>query len=150
MTKKLLPIISISDGCRICTCSVHNPHRKHPSLTEAPVAEAPATEAPPHRSPRCCRRKFYYLNFKPEVAEIYAKIADAYKAETGVTLKVVTAASGTYEQTLKSEIAKGRCACPVPNQRSCRLCSLERLHCRFERHRTVQTSFRQKHGGHRW
>ncbi len=48
----------------------------------------------------------YYLNFKPEVAEIYTKIADAYKAETGVTLKVVTAASGTYEQTLKSEIAK--------------------------------------------
>ncbi|HEX7555659.1 MAG TPA: ABC transporter substrate-binding protein [Leptolinea sp.] len=48
----------------------------------------------------------YYLNFKPEVAEVYAKIGDAYKAETGVTLKVVTAASGTYEQTLKSEIAK--------------------------------------------
>ena len=48
----------------------------------------------------------YYLNFKPEVAEIYAKIGEAYKAETGVTLKVVTAASGTYEQTLKSEIAK--------------------------------------------
>ncbi len=40
------------------------------------------------------------------MAEIYAKIADEYKKETGVTLKVVTAASGTYEQTLKSEIAK--------------------------------------------
>jgi raffinose/stachyose/melibiose transport system substrate-binding protein len=48
----------------------------------------------------------YYLNFKPEVADVYQKIADEYKAETGVTLKVVTAASGTYEQTLKSEIAK--------------------------------------------
>ena len=48
----------------------------------------------------------YYLNFKPEVAELYQTIADEYKAETGVTLKVVTAASGTYEQTLKSEIAK--------------------------------------------
>jgi raffinose/stachyose/melibiose transport system substrate-binding protein len=48
----------------------------------------------------------YYLNFKPEVADIYKTIADEYKAETGVTLKVVTAASGTYEQTLKSEIAK--------------------------------------------
>lgn len=50
--------------------------------------------------------EIYYLNFKPEVAEIYAKIADAYKKETGVTLKVQTAAAGTYEQTLKSEIAK--------------------------------------------
>jgi raffinose/stachyose/melibiose transport system substrate-binding protein len=48
----------------------------------------------------------YYLNFKPEVAEIYKTIADEYKLETGVTLKVVTAAAGTYEQTLKSEIAK--------------------------------------------
>ena len=48
----------------------------------------------------------YYLNFKPEVSEIYDEIAKAYKEETGVTLKVVTAASGTYEQTLKSEIAK--------------------------------------------
>jgi raffinose/stachyose/melibiose transport system substrate-binding protein len=51
-------------------------------------------------------KEVYYLNFKPEVAEVYSKIADAYKKETGVTLKVVTAASGTYEQTLKSEIAK--------------------------------------------
>ena len=48
----------------------------------------------------------YYLNFKPEVAEIYNEIAETYKKETGITLNVVTAASGTYEQTLKSEIAK--------------------------------------------
>jgi raffinose/stachyose/melibiose transport system substrate-binding protein len=50
--------------------------------------------------------ELYYLNFKPEVAEIYAKIGEVYKAETGNTLKVVTAAAGTYEQTLKSEVAK--------------------------------------------
>ena len=48
----------------------------------------------------------YYLNFKPEVAQVYERIADAYHEETGVTLRVVTAASGTYEQTLKSEMAK--------------------------------------------
>lgn len=48
----------------------------------------------------------YYLNFKPEVADVYKDIAEAYKEETGVTVNVVTAASGTYEQTLKSEIAK--------------------------------------------
>ena len=50
--------------------------------------------------------EIYYLNFKPEIADLYQKIADEYKAETGVTLKVVTAAAGTYEQTLKSEMAK--------------------------------------------
>ncbi len=48
----------------------------------------------------------YYLNFKPEVAEVYERIARDYEAETGVELRVVTAASGTYEQKLKSEIAK--------------------------------------------
>ena len=48
----------------------------------------------------------YFLNFKPEVAAVYDSIIADYKAETGVTVKVVTAASGTYEQTLTSEIAK--------------------------------------------
>lgn len=48
----------------------------------------------------------YFLNFKPEIAEVYEKIAKDYEAETGVKVKVVTAAAGTYETTLKSEIAK--------------------------------------------
>lgn len=48
----------------------------------------------------------YYLNFKPEIAPVYEEIAAAYEAETGIKLNVVTAASGTYEQTLKSEMAK--------------------------------------------
>lgn len=50
----------------------------------------------------------YYLNFKPEIAEAYEEIAKVYKEEKGVNLKVVTAASGTYEQTLKSEMAKSQ------------------------------------------
>ncbi|MGL4913999.1 MAG: ABC transporter substrate-binding protein [Romboutsia sp.] len=48
----------------------------------------------------------YYLNFKPESEDQWKKIAEDYEAETGVKVKVVTAASGTYEQTLKSEIVK--------------------------------------------
>ena len=48
----------------------------------------------------------YYLNFKPESEEQWKQIAADYEKETGVPVKVVTAASGTYEQTLKSEIAK--------------------------------------------
>lgn len=50
--------------------------------------------------------EIYFLNFKPEIAEVYSRIAADYKAETGVTVKIETAASGTYEQTLKSEVAK--------------------------------------------
>ena len=48
----------------------------------------------------------YYLNFKPEIADVYNRIAVDYEKETGNRLRVVTAASGTYEQTLKSEIEK--------------------------------------------
>ncbi|WP_054952250.1 ABC transporter substrate-binding protein [Flaviflexus massiliensis] len=50
--------------------------------------------------------KVYFLNWKPESEETYKEIAAAYTEETGVEVKVVTAASGTYEQTLKSEITK--------------------------------------------
>ena len=50
--------------------------------------------------------EIYFLNFKPEIAEVYDAIAADYEAETGIKVKVVTAASGTYEQTLRSEIAK--------------------------------------------
>ena len=48
----------------------------------------------------------YYLSFKPEQEEQWKAIAKKYTEETGVEVKVVTAASGTYEQTLKSEITK--------------------------------------------
>lgn len=48
----------------------------------------------------------YYMNFKPEVAEVWEEIAEVYEQETGVKVKVVTAAGGNYESTLKSEIVK--------------------------------------------
>ncbi|MDK8762939.1 ABC transporter substrate-binding protein [Corynebacterium sp. MSK218] len=48
----------------------------------------------------------YFLNFKPEQDAAYQEIAKAYTEETGVKVKVVTAASGSYEQTLKAEIGK--------------------------------------------
>lgn len=48
----------------------------------------------------------YFLNFKPESAKVYEEIAEVYEKEKGVKVKVVTAAANTYEQTLKSEIAK--------------------------------------------
>ena len=48
----------------------------------------------------------YYLNFKPEQDEQWQDLAKAYTDETGVPVTVITAADGTYEQTLKSEMAK--------------------------------------------
>lgn len=48
----------------------------------------------------------YYLNFKPEAADIWEEIAEVYQEETGVEVKVLTAANGNYERILKAEIAK--------------------------------------------
>lgn len=50
--------------------------------------------------------KVYFLNFKPEQADQWVELAKKYTDETGVKVDVVTAASGTYESTLKSEMAK--------------------------------------------
>lgn len=79
---------------------------------EAPAEEAPATEETaeateeaPAEEASAEGGKVYYLNFKPEVDEVWQEIAADYTAETGVEVKVVTAASGTYEEVLQSEIA---------------------------------------------
>lgn len=58
-----------------------------------------------------CRRSdtkssVYYLNFKPEQDSAWQKLAEQYTNETGIDVKVVTAAQGTYEQTLLAEIDK--------------------------------------------
>ena len=51
--------------------------------------------------------KVYWLNFKPESDETLKEIAAMYTAKTGVEVKVETAASGTYEETLTAEMDKG-------------------------------------------
>lgn len=50
-------------------------------------------------------KEIRYLNFKPEIAEVYDRISEAYEAETGIKLVVETAASGTYESTLTARMA---------------------------------------------
>lgn len=57
-----------------------------------------------------CKREnkelVYFLNFKPESASVYEELSKIYEEETGIKVKVVTAAANNYEQTLKSEIEK--------------------------------------------
>ena len=48
----------------------------------------------------------YWLNFKPEADELLNQVAKTYTDKTGVPVKIVTAASGTYSQTLVSEMDK--------------------------------------------
>ena len=69
-----------------------------PAADEAEeVAEAPAASG---------EGQVYYLNFKPEADEAWQGIAKTYTEQTGVPVTVVTAASGTYEETLSAEIIK--------------------------------------------
>ena len=48
----------------------------------------------------------YYLNFKPEQDEAWQNLAKVYTETTGVPVTVLTAASGTYEETLMAEMGK--------------------------------------------
>ena len=48
----------------------------------------------------------YYLNFKPEADEAWQALAKTYTEKTGVKVTVVTAASGTYADTLTAELDK--------------------------------------------
>ena len=69
--------------------------------SSAPAASAPAAsgEAAPAGS-------VYYLNFKPEADQAWQDLAKLYTEQTGVEVKVVTAASGEYSSTLTAEMAK--------------------------------------------
>ena len=48
----------------------------------------------------------YLLNFKPETDEAWQDLAQTYTDQTGVDVRVVTAADGQYDTTLQSEMAK--------------------------------------------
>ena len=82
-------------------------------LVACGAAETPATEAAPAATDAPAATEaakteeagsVYYLNFKPEFDEALVKLAADYTAKTGVAVKVVTAASGTYADTLNANI----------------------------------------------
>lgn len=47
----------------------------------------------------------YWLNFKPELDDTLQTLAQQYTQETGVNVTVKTVESGTYQQTLREEMA---------------------------------------------
>ena len=75
------------------------------ATTAAPAAETTAaaeTEAPAASA----TGSVYYLNFKPEADAAWQELAKTYEEQTGVKVTVVTAASGTYDDTLTAELDK--------------------------------------------
>ena len=76
------------------------------AASSAADSTAPAADSTSTAATSDAAGKVYYLNFKPEQDEAWQDLAAKYTEETGVPVTVVTAASGQYETTLMSEMAK--------------------------------------------
>ena len=76
-----------------------------PAATQAPAAADAAPAATEAAAP-AAEGRVYYLNFKPEADGTMQELAKLYTETTGIPVKVVTAASGTYSDTLIAEMAK--------------------------------------------
>lgn len=48
----------------------------------------------------------YFMNNKAEVVDQYKELASMYTKKTGVQVDIQTGAAGTYDATMKSELAK--------------------------------------------
>lgn len=113
MKKKLISALlcaaMVSSMLAGCGSSAETPAAETTTETASETTDekaAESAEAAPEKTEGSAESgKVYYLNFKPEVDGKWQEIAEAYTAQTGVEVKVVTAASGTYEEVLKSEIA---------------------------------------------
>ena len=100
MKKILAMLLALCMIFALCACG----QSAAPAATEAPAADA-ATEAPAEEAP-AAEGSVYYLNFKPESDEAWQALAKTYTEQTGVPVKIVTAASGTYQETLTAEMDK--------------------------------------------
>ena len=106
MKKKLLALglvlaLSLST---LAGCGSSQPAESESTDSTTPPAEGETTEA--ETSTTSGEGEVYYLNFKPEQDAQWQELAKLYTEETGVPVTVLTAASGQYETTLKSEMAK--------------------------------------------
>ncbi len=84
-----------------CGNNANKPSNNNPSNTNQPSEPSGTDEPAPEAT-----GKVYWLNFKPELDETAQALAATYTEKTGVEVKVVTAASGTYNQTLIAEMDK--------------------------------------------
>lgn len=93
-----LAIAASMTVCALAACDSGSSGGQTGSTASTGTASATAADA--------AGGKVYYLNFKPEQADQWKELAKTYTDQTGVEVKVETAASGTYEEQRKSEMAK--------------------------------------------
>ena len=110
MKKVLAIVLMLAMVLSVVGCQANDNANVEP--TQAPAAsDAPATTEPTaapvdSTEPAETKGSVYYLNFKPEADAAWQALAKEYTELTGVPVQVVTAASGTYEETLTAEMDK--------------------------------------------
>ena len=97
--KKLLALVMVF---ALAACGEADAPASDAPASEAPASDAPASEAPADGA----AGSVYYLNSKPEADAAWQELAALYTEQTGVPVKVVTAASGEYSSTLTAEMDK--------------------------------------------
>lgn len=113
MKKVLAIVLMLAMVLSVVGCQANDNANVEP--TQAPAAsDAPATSEPTaapvdSTEPAEAKGSVYYLNFKPEADAAWQALAKEYTELTGVPVQVVTAASGTYEETLTAEMDKAAC-----------------------------------------
>lgn len=110
MKKVLAIVLMLTMVLSVVGCQANGNNDVEP--TQAPEAsDVPATTEPTaapvdSTEPAEAKGSVYYLNFKPEADAAWQALAKEYTELTGVPVQVVTAASGTYEETLTAEMDK--------------------------------------------
>ena len=111
MKKIIAMLLALVMVLGLAACATKTEPAQPEETTPAETTDTPATEEPTPaetEEPAATEASgsVYYLNFKPEADEAWQKLAATYTEQTGVPVKVVTAASGTYDTTLAAELDK--------------------------------------------
>ena len=107
MTKKLFALVlALSMVMTMllagCTSKPNAENTNPPEETKSGTEETKK----PEDNPPAGEGRVYWLNFKPELDGTAQELARTYTEKTGVPVQVVTAAAGTYSQTLIAEMDK--------------------------------------------
>ena len=107
MKKFLALLLALVMVFALAACGEADAPASDAPASDAPASEAPASDAPASEAPADgAAGSVYYLNFKPEADAAWQELAALYTEQTGVPVKVVTAASGEYSSTLTAEMDK--------------------------------------------
>ena len=108
MTKKLIALVlalSMAMAMLLAGCA-SNPSTEGSTPPESQSGTETKTPDDNKDPAPAGEGRVYWLNFKPELDTTAQELAQTYTAKTGVPVQVITAAAGTYKQTLLAELDK--------------------------------------------